>query len=316
MKSKEQNLYNKLITKVISVCSVRDINIWEVNARQIIKNIKSEEYIVIVPDKDINIFRRKSPFDYKVYGESEYVGDLIDLLKSKTINDMHYRLGWYLQQFIKLAAIKKSKDNDLILIWDADTIPLKKLIFFDNSQKVYFYKGIEEIGLHRPYFKLISTLLGISRSVDFSFISQCFPVKGYWVREFFEHIEFKHGKSWIDAMVECIDFNKSTEFSEYETLVTFISNKYREDIVFTDGRCLREGSAGIGGIENINKFPYSLWLKKFDFVAFESWDKNRFVMKIFFREMIPVSILKFIKNTSTINKLQSILKIKQISKNQ
>lgn len=257
------------LTKVISVCSLKDLKTWQIASRHILKNIQSDKYILIAPDEDLPIFRSVTPNSFDVIGESAYAENMRDILKNRMPVNTHGRLGWYLQQFIKLAALKATHENDLTLIWDADTIPLKPLNFSDSEGKLRFYKGTEH---HSPYFQLILKLLGMKKIVNFSFIAQCFPIKGGWANEFFNYIEERHNKTWIDAMLDEINFSESSGFSEYETLGTYISHAHKDEVVFIDSNWLRWGNSALGSINNLNDFRSKFLLRKYDFVAFETWD--------------------------------------------
>lgn len=254
----------------ISVCSRKDIDVWRVASRSVLKYIDSKSYVVIVPDADVDIFVAGTPPRFNVVGESKYSGGLGEALKKHLPAGQQGRFGWYLQQFIKLAALKNTADSDFALIWDADTVPLRCLRFDDpKTAKVRYYKGRES---HDPYFDLIYRLLGMRKAVAYSFVAQCFPIKGIWAREFFELVERRHGKNWADAIVGLINFNEPSGFSEYETLGAFVSNVHREEIVATRRLWLRAGNGTIGTVDNVGRFPYSLLLKPFDFASFETWD--------------------------------------------
>jgi hypothetical protein len=122
------------VKTLISVCSVKDLEVWKVASKFIVRNIKSKNYIVIVPDNEVELFTKSTNKKFKVKPESLFIGKLKEILKERISIANQDRIGWYLQQFIKFSAIKKAiinnADNDVILIWDADTIPLKKIKFY------------------------------------------------------------------------------------------------------------------------------------------------------------------------------------------
>ena len=190
------------INKIVSVCCKKDIETWKTAARYIIQNIESEAYLVIVPDNEIKFFQESSPAHYQVHGESKYTNTFQAYLRAKIPRGQESRYGWYLQQFIKLSAIREFGNDELILIWDSDTVPLKKLSFYENKC-VRHYIAIEH---HQPYFDFITKLNGLPKKVAYSFISQCLAIKGKWSVHFFADIEKRHGKPWHEAMIDCIDF--------------------------------------------------------------------------------------------------------------
>ena len=75
-------------------------------------------------------------------------------------------VGWYFQQLLKFAFAKSKWAKEYYLTWDADTIPLNPLSFFNGNQPL-FTKKIE---YHEPYFITLNRILGVGKLVDFSFI--------------------------------------------------------------------------------------------------------------------------------------------------
>lgn len=261
--------YFKDIDKVISVCSIKDISVWALAAKYLTDFIDAVEFVVIVPETDLDQFRAVTPNTIKVISEKIYTDQIYKLLKPKFNEKNIGRYGWYLQQFIKLVALSEAKDDETYLIWDADTIPLRPLTF-NSRDGLAYYKATEH---HLPYFEVISRLLGLEKIVSHSFIAQCFPARGAWMREFIFFIESRQGLPWLEAIIETTNFQEISGFSEYETLGTFFSHKYTDRIRFTNKKWLRFGHSVIGGIHKFNHPHSKLLLSSFDFVSFEAWDK-------------------------------------------
>jgi hypothetical protein len=266
------------VDKVISVCSAKDLPVWAVSASRITKFIDAEKYMVIVPERDLSEFKRFTPQTIEVICEDNYTDSIQQILKSKFNEGNKCRYGWYLQQFIKLSALSEAEPNETYLIWDADTIPLNPLNF-TNGDRLKYYKASEH---HPPYFNAIDRLLGLERVVNHSFISQCFPIRGKWIHEFVSFVESKHKIPWLEAIIQAIDFQEGSGFSEYETLGTFLSHKYRGNMLFVDDKWLRSGNSLIGGIQNLDNSIAKLMLGSFDYAAFEIWDspsKSRLISR-------------------------------------
>lgn len=259
---------NNLIKNVISLCTAKEIEVWEINAVEILNNIKSDKYTLIVPNKDLSLFKKKTPKLYKIYSENKYISKSIkSLIRKKCIN-IQTNYTWYLQQFIKISALKNMKQEDVFLIWDSDTIPLKKIKFFDKK-KYLFYKGSEN---HKPYFDLIEKIFKIKKKLTFSFIVQCLICKGRWVNAFFTFIKSKYKKSWQKVLINNINFNQNNGFSEYETLGSFFHKKFPKEMKFLKNKWCRNGNSEIGSIKNFFLYREKL-AKKYDFVAFEKSDQ-------------------------------------------
>ena len=254
-----------MINKLICVCCSRDLPIFKISARYIGKYVDAKNYRVVVPEADMESFQRCDLHQFEVVSEEIYKG-ISDYLKMKGGNNRG-RFGWYFQQFIKISELRGDNKNTTNLIWDADTIPLKKLHFIENG-KVNYYQGSE---YHKPYFDLISRILSIPKLSDGSFIAQCFPCKSGWAEGFVSEIEARFKKKWFEAIIDNIDFRESCGFSEYEALGSYLLDKHHDEIRLIDNRWHRLGNSLIGGVSKIDHHAPQL-SKKYDFIAFECWD--------------------------------------------
>ena len=262
---------NSNTTTLITVCHPKHINVWKIVSLQILNYIKADNYILIVPDKSISEFRSISPDLFQIKDESLYLEkiNIIDL----EIQVAKERIGWYLQQFIKLEAIHRIKPNENIIIWDSDTVPLKGINFFKNTAEPIFYYGYE---YHLPYFKTIKKLMGFDKIITYSFIAQCFPITFEISKYFFEYIERYNNKSWQDSIISSIDFSDFSGFSEYETIGTFISHKYPDLLKWNSSKWSRLGYEELFKISNRkNNFSKIFDLTtKYDYVSFENWERT------------------------------------------
>jgi hypothetical protein len=258
----------KKIDTLFSVCEKKDLATWRITSRNVINCINSKKYVVIVPDGQVKEFRAFTPGEFDVVSEDQYTKGIGNRLKEK-IQASGSSYNWYLQQFIKMSALYQAKDNELNLIWDADTVPLKKLNFSDGKS-IKFYIGSEH---HEPYFDTTERLLGYGKLAKFSWIAQCFPCRGRWIADFISYIENKHSKIWVDCLIDTIDFSVSSSFSEYETLGGFLVKNYPDEITIIENDWLRYGNGILGSPEYIRYFGGLLGLK-YDYIAFENWDKK------------------------------------------
>jgi hypothetical protein len=235
------------------------------------ERIPAERYRVIVPDDQVSTFRKQTPEVFEIHAESDYVGDLAKKLFNRMPDVNRHRMGWYLQQFVKLASLIQANRGESHLIWDSDTVPLKSLRFISETGKLRYYKGYER---HPDYFPPIKRLLGIDNELPFSFIAQCLPCKTDWAQAFASDLEAHFELSWTQAIVDSIDLGKASGFSEYETLGTFIHARYLDQIEYTDTPWFRYGGTLIGKPENMSRAPYHWLLKRYDFISLESWDQD------------------------------------------
>lgn len=284
-----------MISNLISVCCFKDIQVWKTAAPYIIKNIKAKKYTLIVPDSELRIFKKNSPKKYSVISETKIdKTNILEILKQKIPPSEKSQIGWYYQQFIKIIALGIGEDEDFNVIWDADTIPLRRLNFI-SGEKIEYFVGDE---YHPEYFNCIKRCLGLKKLINKSFIAQCFPARAIWIRKFIYSIEKKFNSKWYQVILNNINFNVKNAFSEYETLGTFIYKHYKEDIKFKKDNWNRFGYSTLGSLDNLTK--NTSWLrKKYAFIAFEKWDKdayfyNQFHIKLF-AKIIPKWIKLFLK---------------------
>jgi hypothetical protein len=276
------------IDQIICVCCARDAPVWKIASMYITKNIDSVQYKVIVPDNEVELFKKISSKPFEVLGESVYTKRFANEIKKRLLNKISSQFGWYLQQFIKLAAVAGCKSDEVVLIWDADTVPLKKLVFINEQGRLNYYQGTEH---HQPYFETIERLLGLSKKVNFSFIAQCFAIKAEWIQELFDDIEKKHGQSWELALLDAINFEEGNSFSEYETLGTFVSEYHASEINYIQSEWLRLGNSTIGHPAFLSPDLIDKKLYQYDFVSFEKWDKAK---PYFWRVTLPYFLKVYI----------------------
>lgn len=260
-----------LINEVISVCSVKDIDVWTVAATKIIENIKASHYTVIVPDSQVQLFSGVTSAPYQVKPESQFVGNAKEKITQVLTKSNQDRVGWYLQQFVKIAAVLAHQDDDLVLIWDADTVPVKPLHFIDQEGRLIYYKSNE---YRKSYFVYIEKALGLKRTQDFSFIAQSFVIKVAWVKGLLQSLEGKTQLPWVDAVLSQLDPAEPAGFSEFETMGSWIWHHHRNQIMITDRPWYRNGFSLVGNPLTLSASVWSGLAKQYDFVSFEAWDQR------------------------------------------
>ncbi|PWC56246.1 hypothetical protein TSH7_28545 [Azospirillum sp. TSH7] len=219
----------KIIKNVVCVATIKDIRVWIHASYAIPRHIKAERYVVVTPERYTHIFKAVSNPRFEVIAESVVAPDIdLEYVAKRMPEGNRSRAGWYYQQILKISSLLQlpSAPDDVLLIWDADTIPLCDLNFIQDDNLIYF-KGREH---HLPYFQAIRKLTGLEKRVSFSFIAQCFPIFREWLDEFVAVVENRHGKRWYDAILSATDLSEVSGFSEYETMGTFLANTRPERI--------------------------------------------------------------------------------------
>ena len=230
---------NCTIKKIVSVCALKDLGTWLHVSRHVRQRIKAERYEVIVPSAAVRIFEALSEPGWQVCDEASAATEFsLEHVQSKMPAANRARAGWYFQQLLKIKALSESnQDLDLMLIWDADTIPLRSLDFTTGDRVAYF-KSSEH---HAPYFEAMQRLIQQGRQVDFSFIAQCFAARVGWVKEFIAYVEARHSKPWYDAILDNSDLSLESGFSEYETLGNFLYARHGGEMYIRSDRWERSG---------------------------------------------------------------------------
>ena len=258
-----------VIDEVISVCSIKDIDVWTVAANHIVQFISAKQYTVIVPDAQVEMFASVTKAPYKVKPESLFVGNLKEKIAQTLTPENQDRVGWYLQQLVKISAVLTHDDRDAVLIWDADTVPLKKLEFINSSGQFIYYKGNE---YRKSYFDFIERALGIKRTQNFSFIAQSLILKVSWARELTNALAQSAQLPWIEAVLSFLDKAEPAGFAEFETLGSWIWNHHLDEIMIIDGAWYRNGLSLVGNPVALSKWIWIGLAKYYDFISFEAWD--------------------------------------------
>ena len=283
------------IRRVVSVCEIQDVNVWRIAAPRVLKYIDSDEYMLICPDDQVSDFVSVTSAGWKIVGESSFDSSFnFERISELVTGENKSRVGWLFQQFLKINAIidHRLKDDDLVLIWDADTVPLRKLEFTDSKTGTieYYYSASENRGAvnHQPYFETIKKLLGLEKRFKASFIAQCFPTKVGWAREAVGAIVNSSNKSYIEIVLNNIPGISGAEFSEYETMGTWNYAKHYDSISFKRRNNWSRNGARLLGSKLDGYFTgFFLWVFSinYDFVSFEKWQ----------RKASPIHLFTFLK---------------------
>lgn len=259
-----------VIDEVISVCSIKDIDVWTVASERIIQFISAKQYTVIVPDSQVALFTAATKGPYQVKPESQFVGNLKEKITQTLAASNQDRVGWYLQQFVKISALLAHEDQDVVLIWDADTVPLKKLEFINSSGQFIYYKSDE---YRKSYFDFIERALDLKRTQAFSFIAQSLILKVSWARDLTNELAMRGRQPWMDAILFFLDKDEPAGFAEYETLGSWIWSHHRNEIVISQRAWYRNGYSLVGNPLALSSSVWSGLAKKYDFISFEAWDQ-------------------------------------------
>jgi len=182
------------------------------------------------------------------------------------------RAGWYFQQFLKMGLAHLDQVADHYLIWDADSLLLQPLAFFDADGAVLVNRKKE---CHAPYFDLIRQLLGLERQVDYSFISEHLMVDTAGMRELLTTLEAASaGRGWVAHILGAIDDAQLPHagFSEFETYGNFMVARHPERIRSRVLKSTRHGTRYYGNRPGVAVLC-RLMSGGYAFASFEVWQR-------------------------------------------
>lgn len=201
--------------------------------------------------------------------EDELLTDLTfsNVRKELLVYNKGAMTGWYFQQFLKMAFALSSYAGDYYLIWDADTIPVNDISFFDGDEMLINPKKES----HKPYFDTINKLYCINRQADYSFISEHMMVKTSVMAELVNIL----GENWWQRILREADVSHYNQaFSEFETLGTYCAYHHPHMYKTRHLSTLRMGGSIFG--RQISDKELKKLSMDFDTVSFERGDRPMF----------------------------------------
>ncbi|MBZ1350121.1 hypothetical protein KZZ10_05640 [Alcaligenaceae bacterium LF4-65] len=126
------------------------------------------EFSIICPSSDVELFSK----EFQIFPNIKIIPEntLISFDKFFIRANAYYtektgktytgtRLGWYYQQVLKISFLIEQQSVTLpIVMWDADTIMLSKIEFFNKNHSVLYGSLLE---FHQPYFQSLTPILGV-----------------------------------------------------------------------------------------------------------------------------------------------------------
>lgn len=205
----------------------------------------------------------------------------------KSISGTDRRSGWYYQQFIKMAYALVCTD-EYYLIWDADTIPIKPLSFFDANGIPYMdyrnYEPKDECYTETQLNLLPNQLL--YKKEHKSFIAEHMLINVKIMRELIDKLtsENSNGKStFFENIMYTIPRSKInlSGFSEFECYAAYVLNTHNDSYKLRFWRNLRNAKTYIG--RDITKEKAKWIAECFDVISMEDFDRQWILCKILCR---------------------------------
>ena len=273
---------------VVTACQASDLPVLQITAQKLAENVRLKSLHVIAPNADCARIRDCLGGTASVIAEDDFIPGMTPDELRKLPRPQFARFpkaaGWYFQQLLKLQFAFQNPEDDYYLIWDADTVPLRPLHFFDDAGRMLLTKAQE---FHPEYFETYQRLFQEPANREFSCIAQHMVVQKSVAREMLEQIQQRipGSENWAWKIMRHLPAHRPDEgdncFSEYETYGHYLKNHYPDRVRFIERRWLREGAQFTNGwipnAEHLQQLG-----QQYDYVAFErvsktwlQWSKNR-----------------------------------------
>lgn len=186
--------------------------------------------------------------------------------------------GWYFQQFLKMSYAKICED-DAYLVWDADTIPLVPISFYDEKTKKYVFTLKTEY--NEPYFITMKKIItpSLEKLQKESFIAEHMIFCKDIMCDLLDNMERNqqlNGQYWFEKILYSVGKNDimNFSFSEFETYGNFSLKYYPDRYQTRSLTSLREGRTYLGLHPGEKELKWAA--RSFDIVSFERWDNRCF----------------------------------------
>lgn len=230
------------------------------------------------------------------------IENIREIICKRTNNDEQAirRSGWYLQQFIKMYYATICED-EYYIVWDVDTLPLHKIIFFIDNHPVFHLKT----EFCESYFNTIRKIFcDVDKIIDKSFIAEHMLIKCAIMKEMLYEIEGNadlNGDLFFEKIMYAIDEKdiKASGFSEFETFGSFCTKRYPSIYYLRPWKSMRDG-ANYFQIEKFGDSELNWVRRKYDAISFEK-NSRELVGKSFFHlkvvhKIIGVNVAKILVN--------------------
>lgn len=248
------------------------------NFKFYINYIEGIKNVVFIGNEEIEnlIKEMKSSLNFPINFINEK--NLLDVDKIKQLikyrnESAVIRSGWYIQQFLKMIYCNICQDK-YYLIWDSDTIPIKKVKMFENNGKPIFDVKTE---YHEPYFITMKNIFPeLGKKFRYSFISEHMIINTKLMKNMINRISDNKnlfGNTWYEKIINCIDpkYLYHSGFSEFETYGTFVKKHYKQVYSKRLWKSLRGGVNLYFNPKLLTDNDIKKISKYYNSISFENW---------------------------------------------
>jgi hypothetical protein len=137
---------------------------------------------------------------------------------------LSYRSSWIYQQLLKLNTHKIISDlTESYVIVDADTFIISDVDFDPN---IFQYCIASEY--HKPYLETYEKIMKRKPNSGFSFIYHHMVFNKKFVQELIDYIEKIHNKKLFDVIVDNINYNEASTFSEWDLYANWMWDNHKD----------------------------------------------------------------------------------------
>ncbi len=255
---------------ILTTCKGRDLPILEITARKLREMVPCQKLIVVAPGTDCRRINKRLGSFASVIPEDDFIPTMT-MARLRRL-DIHGfpgvgAAGWYFQQLLKLQYAFVETAEDYYLMWDADTVPLRPMRFFDAEGRMLLTKAAEH---HPPYFETYRRLLGADPCREFSLIAQHMVVQKSVVREMLARIELhvEGAEAWPWKIMRSLPNTGDNLFSEYEMCGHYVKNFHPGRVRIVSRNWRREARRNEGCALPTPE-DLAVLAGEFDYMAFE-----------------------------------------------
>lgn len=220
-------------------------------------------------------------FENKVHFiDEESIMDGLTLANVKEILSQRcgdgHRAGWFYQQFLKMA-YSFVCTKEYYLLWDADTVPLHEIPYFENVGKPCFIIKKE---YYKDYFDTIENLFAgrVSRlNPEISYIAENMIISTKYMKNMIDEISANsnlRGNVFYEKILNAVnpEVVSYTGFSEFETYGNYMDTIYPQVYGHRKLRTQRLGSFLFGTKPCDEQLRWAA--KDYDIISFEEHGKQ------------------------------------------
>lgn len=286
--------------KLIIPSIPKDMGILLANIELFYLNLPIDKIIIIGPHELENLLTPLPQIEFlceDIIIDKDRIKDIIKCIAPDSYNNI--RLGWYIQQFIKMTYSLRCKD-EFYLLWDSDTVPLKKVKLFNEKGKPIFHTKTE---FHKPYFDTIERLIpGLKKQIKGSFIAEHMLIKTDYMQSLIKDIESNNnvkGDTFEEKILNAVEIKELCKngFSEFETYGTYVQHAYPDAYCYENWTSLRYGGFFFSGI-GLRNTDVNWLCKNYDAISFEKKHKlsslNKITKSLIYQKVFSANTLDYL----------------------